>query len=100
MEFLDQIKNLIPDYAKDIRLNVDATIARSALEPNDALGVALAAAFATKSTTLVNIIRQSGALPEIDAQAALTAASLMGMNNTWYPYVDMANDEELKTQPA
>ena len=26
MEFLSTIKNLIPDYAKDIRLNVDGTI--------------------------------------------------------------------------
>jgi len=24
----------------------------------------------------------------------------MGMNNTWYPYVDMTGDAELKTQPA
>jgi alkyl hydroperoxide reductase subunit D len=44
MEFLSTIKNLIPDYAKDIRLNVDGTIARSSLEGNDAVGVALAAA--------------------------------------------------------
>ena len=27
MEFLDSIKSRIPDYAKDIRLNLDATIA-------------------------------------------------------------------------
>ena len=35
-----------------------------------------------------------------DANAALTAAALMGMNNVWYPYVEMANDAELKTQRA
>lgn len=100
MEFLDQIKNLIPDYAKDIRLNIDSTIARSSLEPNDALCVALAAAFAAKSSAIANIIRQAGVLPEIEMNAALTAASLMGMNNAWYPYVEMAQDEDLKTQPA
>ena len=43
MEFIASIKNLIPDYAKDIRLNLDGTIARSSLEGNDAVGVALAA---------------------------------------------------------
>src|SRR5678815_5153366 len=32
--------------------------------------------------------------------AALTAAALMGMNNVWYPYVEMAGDEDLKTQRA
>ena len=37
MEFLQTIKGLIPDYAKDIRLNVDGTIARSSLEDNDAV---------------------------------------------------------------
>jgi alkyl hydroperoxide reductase subunit D len=36
-------------------------------------------------------------LPELNANAALTAAALMGMNNAWYPYVEMAGDEELKT---
>ena len=32
MEFLNSIKDLIPDYAKDIRLNLDGTIARSSLQ--------------------------------------------------------------------
>jgi len=53
MEFLASIKNLIPDYAKDIRLNLDGTIARSSLEGNDAAGVALAAAFAAKSPQII-----------------------------------------------
>jgi len=30
--------------------------------------------------------------------AALSAAALMGMNNVYYPYVEMANDPDLKTQ--
>ena len=49
MEFLNSIKDLIPDYAKDIRLNFDGAIARSSLQGNDAAGVALAAAFAAGS---------------------------------------------------
>lgn len=36
MEFIDSIKARIPDYAKDIRLNLDGTISRSSLEGNDA----------------------------------------------------------------
>ena len=98
MEFLNSIKDRIPDYAKDIRLNLDATIARSSLAPADALGVALAAAYAAKSKTIIGAIRGSGQLSETDAQAALSAAALMGMNNIWYPYVEMAEDAELKTQ--
>lgn len=95
MDFLNSIKDQIPDYAKDIRLNLDGVIARSSLSPEDAIGVALAAAFAAKSKPLVDAFKAQ--LPELNANAALTAAALMGMNNAWYPYVEMAGDEELKT---
>jgi lipoyl-dependent peroxiredoxin subunit D len=95
MEFLDTLKERMPDYAKDIRLNLDAVIARSSLAPEDALGVALAAAFAARSATLVEAFKAHA--PPAEAQAALTAAALMGMNNVWYPFVDMAGDAELKT---
>ena len=57
MEFLDSIKALIPEYAKDIRLNLDGVIARSSLPAEDALGVALAAAFAARSKPLVDALR-------------------------------------------
>jgi alkyl hydroperoxide reductase subunit D len=95
MEFLEAIKARVPDYAKDIRLNLDGVIARSSLGADDALGVALAAAFAARSPDLVAAFK--AAAPATVAHAALTAAALMGMNNTWYPYVEMAQDEELKT---
>jgi alkyl hydroperoxide reductase subunit D len=100
MEFLNSIKAMIPDYAKDIRLNIDGTIARSSLEGSDAVGVALAAAFAAKSRKIVDIICASGALSEEEKNAALTASALMGMNNVWYPYVEMSEDADLKSQPA
>jgi alkyl hydroperoxide reductase subunit D len=98
MEFLNTIKDQIPDYAKDIRLNIDGVIARSSLEAHDALGVALAAAFAAKSKPLIEIFKAN--MPATEANAALVAAALMGMNNVWYPFVEMANDEDLKTQRA
>lgn len=100
MEFLNSIKEMIPDYAKDIRLNIDGTIARSSLEGNDAVGVALAAAFAAKSRPLIDAITGSGVLSPEEQNAALTASALMGMNNVWYPYLEMADDADLKTQPA
>jgi alkyl hydroperoxide reductase subunit D len=100
MEFLASIKELIPDYAKDIRLNIDGTIARSSLAGNDAVGVALAAAFAAKSRKIIDIISASGALSEEEKNAVLTASALMAMNNVWYPYVEMTEDADLKSQPA
>jgi alkyl hydroperoxide reductase subunit D len=100
MEFLNAIKELIPDYAKDIRLNLDGTIARSSLEGNDAVGVALAAAFAAKSKPIIMAITNAGVLSPEEQNAVLTAAALMGMNNVWYPYVEMAEDADLKGSPA
>jgi alkyl hydroperoxide reductase subunit D len=100
MEFIDEIKALVPDYAKDVRLNLDGTIARSSLPANEAAGVALAAAYAAKSARIVAIVRAGGALNEAEANGAMTAAALMGMNNVWYPYVEMSGDAELKARPA
>lgn len=96
MEFLQAIKDRMPEHAKDIRLNLDSVIARSSLTPEDALGVALASAFAARSPVLVEAFKS--AVPPAEGYAALTAAALMGMNNTWYPYVEMAGDEDLKSQ--
>ena len=95
MEFLSSLKERMPEHAKDIRLNLDSVIARSSLPPEDALGCALAAAFAAKSQPLVELFKADTPAPE--AYAALTAATLMGMNNVWYPFVEMADDEDLKT---
>jgi alkyl hydroperoxide reductase subunit D len=100
MEFLNALKAGIPDYAKDIRLNLDGVLARSSLDAADALGAALAAAYAARSKRIVDAIRSSGQLSDTDTTAALTAAALMGMNNVWYPYIEMAADEDLKNQRA
>ncbi|MCD0505608.1 carboxymuconolactone decarboxylase family protein [Bordetella petrii] len=98
MEFLSAIKDQLPDWAKDIRLNLDAVIARSTLPAEDALGAALSAAFAAKSPVLIEAFKSG--LSEGDANAALTASALMGMNNVWYPYVEMTGDTQLKSLPA
>jgi alkyl hydroperoxide reductase subunit D len=46
MAALQSIGDRMPEYAKGICLNLDGAIARSRLGPEDALGVALAAAAA------------------------------------------------------
>ncbi len=84
MESLQTIKDRIPDYAKDLRLNLDAVINRSSLTPALAAGAAVAAAFAAKSPALVAALQDDSALEPRHREAALTAAALMGMNNVWY----------------
>jgi lipoyl-dependent peroxiredoxin subunit D len=100
MEFLSSIKARVPDYAKDIRLNLDGTIARSSLEGNDAVGVALAAAFAAKSTVIVDAIRNAGVLSPEETNGALTAAALMGMNNVYYRFRHLIGREVYSEKPA
>ena len=99
MSWVDQIKGALPDYAKDTKLNLDAVINRSSIDSVEAGGIALAAAMATGNGKLVSFI-QSNIEDARERDAALTAASLMAMNNTWYPYVEMTGDENLKGLPA
>ncbi len=100
MELLNAIKDTLPDYAKDIRLNLDGALARSSLEGHEAIGVALASAFAARSSVIIQAIQNAGVLSTEEQNGALTAAALMGMNNVWYPYPEMTGDAELKQQPA
>jgi len=97
MNFIETIKSAMPDYAKDTKLNIDAVLLRSTLDPDVAMGCAVAALAATGNGKLVSLILSD--LPT-EADAAMTAASLMAQNNVWYPYVEMAEDEALKGLPA
>ena len=98
-QWVDQLKEALPDYAKDTKLNIDSVIKRSTLDTTEAECVALAAVFATGNTKLWTWI-QSQVTDTKEAESAITAASLMGMNNTWYPYIEMAEDPALKGLPA
>ena len=99
-QWVDALKEQsIPDYAKDTKLNIDAVIKRSTLPVEEAEAVALAAAFATGNSKLWTWIHSQLA-NRVEADAALTAASIMAQNNVWYPFVEMAEDEQLKGLPA
>ena len=99
-QWVDALKEQsIPDYAKDTRLNLDAVIKRSTLPTEEAEAVAVAAAFATGNSKFWTWLHAQIA-DRKEADAALTAASLMAMNNTWYPYVEMSEDDNLKGLPA
>ena len=103
MQWVDTIKEGLPDYAKDTRLNLDAVIKRSTLDPLETQCIALAAIFATGNSRLWTWLATEIGNDESANQeknAAITAASLMAMTNIWYPYVEMANDDQLKGLPA
>ncbi len=86
--WVSTIKEALPDYAKDTKLNLDAVITRSTLDSVVANGCALAAAMSTGNGKLVTFIA-AGIEDSPDKNAALTAAAIMAQNNVWYPYVEM-----------
>jgi alkyl hydroperoxide reductase subunit D len=98
MSWVDQIKEALPEYAKDTKLNLDSVINRSTLDSSVANACALAAAMATGNGKLVSFI-QSSMEDTTERDAALTASSLMAMTNTWYPYVEMVGDPNLSGLP-
>ena len=101
MSWVDQIKEALPEYAKDIKLNLDSVIKRSTLTDEVANACALAAAFATGNGKLVTFVSSNFTEEQtVVRDAALTAASLMAMTNSWYPFVEMADDDALKGLPA
>ena len=99
MSWINQIKDALPEYAKDTKLNIDAVINRSTLDKTEAEACALAAAVATGNGKIVSLL-MGNMEDQTEMTAALTAASLMSMTNTWYPYVEMAGDEQLTGLPA
>lgn len=97
MAFIDAIKTALPDYAKDTKLNLDAVLLRSTLDADVAMGCAVAALAATGNGKVLAVMLADN--PTF-AESAMTAASIMSQNNTWYPYVEMADDPALKGLPA
>jgi alkyl hydroperoxide reductase subunit D len=99
--WVESVKNSIPDHSKDIKLNLDSVINRSPLALEDTLAVALASALSANNGELAWAIQTSGEMDNFAAEveAAKTAASLMGMNNVYYPFVEMTGDSDLKGLP-
>ena len=85
---LDDLKNAMPDWARDAKLNLGIIDAAASLGPKVAWGTALAAAAATKEPTVIRVIHGAAAthLSEAELRAALAAASLMAMNNVFYRF--------------
>ena len=81
MSWVDQIKEALPEYAKDTRLNLDAVINRSTLDATEAQGCALAAAMATGNGKLVTFV-SSGIEDIKERDAALTASAIASHGGT------------------
>jgi len=96
------IRDRIPDYAKDLRLNLDAIPRVESLAPRQLWLVALASALATRCDELVRAVAEEARthLDEPAFQAARTAAALMGMNNVYYRATHLVSNPEYASLPA
>ena len=99
---LDALKNRIPDYAKDIKLNVSSLGRESGLDDQKKYGCFLASAYAIGDReVLTDILGEVE--DKLSAEAisgAKAAAAIMGMNNVYYRFVHLASASDYKTLPA
>lgn len=102
---LDALRDAIPDFAKDIRLNLGTVIKQdpnSGLTHNQVWGIALASAYATRHPAVIAAIAGEAAsvLTPEETTAAKSAAAVMAMNNVYYRFIHLAHDTELSQLPA
>ncbi|TAK68570.1 MAG: alkyl hydroperoxide reductase [Actinomycetota bacterium] len=84
---LETLRAGIPDWAKDTRLNLGSIVGTPAtLSEQQHWGAVLASAAAVRSPrVLVELLEEArGHLSEAAVTAALSAASIMAMNNVYY----------------
>jgi alkyl hydroperoxide reductase subunit D len=102
---IDSIRDQLPDYARDLRLNLGSVLTTSGapgLTDKQIAMVALSTAIAARNPQLTRAI-ESWAQPQLDEagiNAARAAAAIMGMNNIYYRFLHLVEDGEYQTMPA
>jgi len=93
---LDALKSAIPDYAKDLRLNLGSVIGNSGLTQQRLWGTVLACAIASRSPRVLReLAEEADAKLSPEARtAARTAAAVMAMNNVFYRTRHLLSDPE------
>ncbi|WP_034088699.1 alkyl hydroperoxide reductase [Streptacidiphilus albus] len=99
---LDELKAALPEYAKDLKLNLGSVIGNSDLPAQQLWGTVLACAIASRSERLLAELEPQ-AKAELSAEAytaAKSAAAIMAMNNVYYRTLHLLSDKEYGTLRA
>lgn len=99
---LNELARTLPDYAKDLRLNISSLLTEQALTDQQKYGTMVACAHATGFLPLIEAA-EAEAAPKLSAEAmnaAKAAASIMAMNNIYYRFTHLATNKEYSTRPA
>ena len=99
---VDALKEALPAYAKDIKLNLGSVTSTSQLTEQQLWGTVLACAMATKSKQVIaELAEEAGDYLSAEAfEAAKGAASIMAMNNVYYRATHLIGDETYAQLPA
>jgi alkyl hydroperoxide reductase subunit D len=99
---VEQLRDGIPDLARDIRLNLQSVLAPGALTPEHRWGVAVASAVASRNPRLQEAVI-ADARAEVEAavvEDAVAAATLMAMNNVYYRFRHLVDKPSYLEKPA
>ncbi len=102
---IDELRDALPDYARDLKLNLGSVLTASGapgLNEKQIWSIALASAIAARNTGFArNIEAQARAhLVDVEVEGAKAAAAIMGMNNIYYRFLHLVEDGEYQTMPA
>ena len=99
---LKQFAETLPDYAKDIRLNLGSILSDQLMPNERKLSLLLACAHGSGHKPLVDPAEAeaAGNLPDAYANAARGAAAVMAMNNVYYRFVHLVANPEYGKMPA
>ena len=92
---LDHLKNSLPDYAKDIRLNLGSLASEPSLSPEQRAGTFVASAIACRNQAVIEaVIAEFGSdLSAESLAAAKAAAAIMAMNNIYYRFTHLVGGD-------
>jgi alkyl hydroperoxide reductase subunit D len=99
---LKQFAEMLPDYAKDIRLNLGSILSDQLMAQERKLGLLLACAHGSGHKPLVEAAEAeaTGKLSDAQLNAARGAAAVMAMNNVYYRFVHLVANPEYGKMPA
>lgn len=95
----DILQSRLPDYAKDLRLNLESVLTEGGapgLGQKQIALVALASAIASRHAPLTEAVARFAAqhASDVELDGARTAAALMGMNNIYYRFLYLVESGE------
>jgi alkyl hydroperoxide reductase subunit D len=92
---IETLKNRLPEYAKDLKLNLGSLAAEIALTPQQRAGTFIASAIASRNEDVTRaIVAEFGPQLSVEAQnAARAAAAIMGMNNVYYRFTHLVGGD-------